>query len=139
MDSAARHSAKPSFLAADLEVTGDIRHAGTLVVQAKVTGNIRAAALTLQQGAEVIGDVEALQAKIYGSVQGFAFIEDVTVGTTGQVIGSLQYKTIAVEAGAILDAEIRKMAPVEMVSTEVSPAELAAAEPAAQPSGSATE
>lgn len=139
MDSAARHSAKPSFLAADLEVTGDIRHAGTLVVQAKVTGNIRAAALTLQQGAEVIGDVEALQAKIYGSVQGSAFIEDVTVGTTGQVIGSLQYKTIAVEAGAILDAEIRKMAPVEMVSTEVSPAELAAAEPAAQPSGSATE
>lgn len=139
MDSAARHSAKPSFLAADLEVTGDIRHAGTLVVQAKVTGNIRAAALTLQQGAEVIGDVEALEAKIYGSVQGSAFIEDVTVGTTGQVIGSLQYKTIAVEAGAILDAEIRKMAPVEMVSTEVSPAELAAAEPAAQPSGSATE
>ena len=139
MDSAARHSAKPSFLAADLEVTGDIRHAGTLVVQAKVHGNIRAAALTLQQGAEVMGDVEALEAKIYGSVQGSAFIEDVTVGTAGQVIGSLQYKTIAVEAGAILDAEIRKMAPVEMVSTEVSPAELAAAEPAAQPSGSATE
>ena len=139
MNSTARHSAKPSFLAADLEVTGDIRHAGTLVVQAKVHGNIRAAALTLQQGAEVIGDVESLEAKIYGSVQGSAFIEDVTVGTTGQVIGSLQYKTIAVEAGAILDAEIRKMAPVEMVSTEVSPAELAAAEPAAQPSGSATE
>ena len=134
MNSTARHSAKPSFLAADLEVTGDIRHVGTLVVQAKVTGNIRAAALTLQQGAEVIGDVEALQAKIYGSVQGFAFIEDVTVGTTGQVIGSLQYKTLSVEAGAILDAEIRKMAPVEMVATEVSPAELAA-----QPSGSATE
>ena len=139
MDSAARHSAKPSFLAADLEVTGDIRHAGTLVVQAKVTGNIRAAALTLQQGAEVIGDVEALQAQIYGSVQGFAFIEDVTVGTTGQVIGSLQYKTLAVEAGAILDAEIRKMAPVEVVATEVSPAELAVAEPDAQPSGLATE
>lgn len=139
MDSAARHSAKPSFLAADLEVTGDIRHAGTLVVQAKVHGNIRAAALTLQQGAEVIGDVEALQAKIYGSVQGFAFIEEVTVGTAGQLTGSLQYKTLSVEAGAILDAEIRKMAPVEMVATEVSPAELAAAEPAAQPSGSATE
>jgi cytoskeletal protein CcmA (bactofilin family) len=139
MDSAARHSAKPSFLAADLEVTGDIRHAGTLVVQAKVTGNIRAAALTLQQGAEVIGDVEALQAQIYGSVQGFAFIEDVTVGTTGQVIGSLQYKTLSVEAGAILDAEIRKMAPVEVASAEPGPAELAAAEPAAQPSGSATE
>lgn len=139
MNSTARHSAKPSFLAADLEVTGDIRHAGTLVVQAKVHGNIRAAALTLQQGAEVIGDVEALEAKIYGSVQGSAFIEDVTVGTTGQVIGSLQYKTLSVEAGAILDAEIRKMVPVEMIPTEVSPAALAAAEPAAQPSGSASE
>lgn len=134
MDSAARHSAKPSFLAADLEVTGDIRHAGTLVVQAKVHGNIRAAALTLQQGAEVIGDVEALEAKIYGAVQGSAFIEEVTVGTTGQVIGSLQYNTLAVEAGAILDAEIRKMAPVEVASAEPGPAELAA-----QPSGSASE
>jgi len=139
MNSTARHSAKPSFLAADLEVTGDIRHAGTLVVQAKVHGNIRAAALTLQQGAEVMGDVEALEARIYGSVQGSAFIEDVTIGTAGQLTGSLQYKTLAGEAGAILDAEIRKMAPVEMVATEVSPAELAVAEPAAQPSGSATE
>ena len=95
--------------------------------------SIAFAVQTQRVGVE-FGDVEALEAKIYGSVQGFAFIEDVTVGTTGQVIGSLQYKTIAVEAGALLDAEIRKIAPVEVASAEPGPAELAA-----QPSGSASE
>ncbi len=121
MNRPAGHSAKPSLLASDLEVIGDIRHAGTLVVQAKVTGNIRAVQLTLQQGAAVTGDVEANQAKIDGSVEGATFVEDIIIGHSGRLLGSLQYKTLVVEAGAILEADLRKMVSVDATPTDAAP------------------
>lgn len=124
------HSAKPSLLASDLEVIGDIRHAGTLVVQGKVTGNIRAVNLTLQQGAEVTGDVEAHQAKIEGSVEGATFVEDIVIGHGGRLVGSLQYARLVVEAGAILEADVRKMAAVEVAQADPAPADGNPADPA---------
>lgn len=117
-------TAKPSILAPDLEVTGDITSTGPLVVQARVVGNITGEIVTIEHWANVKGDIEAKQATIEGVVVGAVIAEDVRVAHSGQINGSVHYAKLAVESGAMIEGHLRMITPPQ--------------EPA-QPSGSASE
>ena len=113
-----------SVLAPDLEVTGDITSKGPLVVQARVVGNITGEIVTIEQRANVKGDIEAKLATIEGVVVGAVIAEDVRVAHSGQINGSVHYAKLAVESGAMIEGHLRMITPPQ--------------EPA-QPSGSASE
>jgi cytoskeletal protein CcmA (bactofilin family) len=114
----------PSVLAPDLEVTGDITSKGTLVVQARVIGNIAADVVSIQQWANVEGDIEAKWATIEGTVVGAVIAEEVRVAHSGQIKGSVHYAKLAVEAGASIEGNLRKItATQEAVQPSASPSQ----------------
>ena len=100
-----------SVLAPDLEVTGDITSKGPLVVQARVVGNITGEIVTIEQWANVKGDIEAKQATIEGVVVGAVIAGDVRVTHSGQINGSVYYTKLAVEAGAMIEGHLRRITP----------------------------
>lgn len=102
---------KPSVLAPDLEVTGDITSKGPLVVQARVVGNITGDIVTIEHWSNVKGDIEARQATIEGVVVGAVVASDVRVAHSGQINGSVHYVKLAVEAGAVIEGRLRKIVP----------------------------
>jgi cytoskeletal protein CcmA (bactofilin family) len=102
---------KPSVLAPDLEVTGDITAKGPLVVQARVVGNITGDIITIEHWANVKGDIEAKQATVEGVVVGAVVAGDVRVTHSGQISGSVHYNTLAVEAGAMIEGHLRRITP----------------------------
>lgn len=104
-------TAKPSVLAPDLEVTGDITSRGPLVVQARVVGNITGEIVTIEHWANVKGDIEAKQATIEGVVVGAVIAEDVRVAHSGQINGSVHYAKLAVESGAMIEGHLRMITP----------------------------
>ena len=104
-------TAKPSVLAPDLEVTGDITSTGPLVVQARVVGNITGEIVTIEHWANVKGDIEAKQATIEGVVVGAVIAEDVRVAHSGQINGSVHYAKLAVESGAMIEGHLRMITP----------------------------
>lgn len=100
-----------SVLAPDLEVTGDITSKGPLVVQARVVGNITGEIVTIEQWANVKGDIEAKLATIEGVVVGAVIAGDVRVTHSGQINGSVNYTKLAVEAGAMIEGHLRRITP----------------------------
>jgi cytoskeletal protein CcmA (bactofilin family) len=100
---------RPSVLAPDLEVTGDITSKGPLVVQARVVGNIAGEIVTIEQWADVKGDIEAKQTTIEGVVLGEVIAGDVRVAHSGQINGSVHYTKLAVEPGAVIEGHLRKI------------------------------
>ena len=104
-------TAKPSVLAPDLEVTGDVTSRGPLVVQARVVGNITGEIVTIEHWANVKGDITAKQATIEGVVVGAVIAEDVRVAHSGQIYGSVHYTKLTVEAGAMIEGHLRMITP----------------------------
>jgi cytoskeletal protein CcmA (bactofilin family) len=102
---------KPSVLAPDLEVTGDITAKGPLVVQARVVGNITGDIVTIEHWANVKGDIEAKQATVEGVVVGAVVAGDVRVTHSGQISGSVHYNTMTVETGAMIEGHLRRITP----------------------------
>jgi cytoskeletal protein CcmA (bactofilin family) len=102
---------KPSVLAPDLEVTGDITAKGPLVVQARVVGNITGDIVTIEHWANVKGDIEAKQATVEGVVVGAVIAGDVRITHSGQISGSVHYNTLAVETGAMIEGHLRRITP----------------------------
>ncbi|MDB5657512.1 MAG: Polymer-forming cytoskeletal, partial [Cypionkella sp.] len=70
MTSPTAHPAKSSVLAANLEITGDVRCTGQIVIEAKIKGNVVADDVSIEVTAQVEGDVEARALKIDGVVLG---------------------------------------------------------------------
>lgn len=102
---------KPSVLAPDLEVMGDLTSKGPLVIQARVVGNIAADIVTIEHWADVKGDIEAKQAAIEGVVVGSVFAQDVRVAHSGQISGSVHYTKLAVESGAMIEGHLKMIVP----------------------------
>ena len=112
------------MLAPDLEVIGDITSKGPLVVQARVVGNITGDIVTIEHWSNVKGDIEARQAAIEGVVVGAVVASDVRVAHSGQINGSVHYVKLTVEAGAVIEGHLRKIAPApEFVQASASTSE----------------
>lgn len=111
MNSPTSTAGKPSVLAPDLEVIGDITSKGPLVVQARVVGNITGDIVTIEHWSNVKGDIEARHAAIEGVVVGAVVASDVRVAHSGQINGSVHYAKLTVEAGAVIEGHLRKIAP----------------------------
>lgn len=101
-----------SQLDADIEVIGDVAFRGNLYLQGRVSGNIVApvdsnAALHLQEGSEVTGEIRAPTIIIAGKVAGdiFASIR-VTLTASAEVTGNVHYSEIKVEQGATINGSL---------------------------------
>ncbi len=124
MNSPTSTAGKPSVLAPDLEVIGDITSKGPLVVQARVVGNITGDIVTIEHWSNVKGDIEARHAAIEGVVVGAVVASDVRVAHSGQINGSVHYVKLTVEAGAVIEGHLRKIAPApDFVQASASPSE----------------
>ena len=111
MTSSTAQPAKTSFLAADLEITGDVRCTGLVVIEAKIIGNVVADDIAIEAAAHVEGDVEARILKIDGVVLGSVAAAELTVTARGRVSGSVSYGTLTVQPGATVEGDLKKARP----------------------------
>jgi cytoskeletal protein CcmA (bactofilin family) len=102
----------PTILSEKTQITGDVMVLGDLKIGGQVEGNIVVSGkVVVGESAQVIGNIEAKEAYIYGSVKGF-------ISTTGllslekgsQVTGDLKYDVISISQG---DKIIGSFAPIK--------------------------
>ncbi|WP_299509929.1 polymer-forming cytoskeletal protein [Cypionkella sp.] len=113
MTSPTAHPAKTSVLAANLEITGDVRCTGQIVIEATIRGNVVADDVSIEATAQVEGDVEARALKIDGVVLGKVLAVELTVTAHGHVAGSLSYGTLTVHPGATVEGDLKKISPAK--------------------------
>jgi cytoskeletal protein CcmA (bactofilin family) len=124
-----------STLGRGMIVTGNIVCEGSLQVFGRLTGDIHASHLVICEGAQVEGQITALDATIQGVFKGTIHGNSVNLQSTAVVDGEIYSKSLTVEKNADFEGTARRLdKPVDPPSksraeTPLSPA-IAAAGPA---------
>jgi len=91
---------EPSIIKTDLVVNGGLVSKGSVQVDGKVEGDVRAKRLTIGEKAAIVGDVYADKATIRGRVDGSIMAREVHLCATCHVKGNIVSKILSVEANA---------------------------------------
>jgi len=102
------HLAQITLLASDLTINGDITSKGEIHIDGKVEGDIRCAAVTINEGGQVTGSVVSEEAMIGGLVLGTVRSLKVTLRSTAHVEGDVIHNAIGMEQGAYFDGTSRR-------------------------------
>ncbi len=100
-----------TLIAAQTEVTGDIKFVDQIYVSGKVTGNVVAdeekATLIVTEEGCVAGEVRVPNVVINGLVEGDVFASHkVELAANAKVRGNLHYKLIEMQLGATVDGQL---------------------------------
>ena len=98
-------SKSSSILGPELEIHGDVKVSGSLLIYGKVFGNIQSnGAVQTANGSVVNGNISARDASISGKVDGDLDVEKkVTLGDTSYLSGNLKASILTIEEGAKFD------------------------------------
>ena len=97
-----------SVLSADLQISGNLRTAGDIVIEGVVDGDIRAHLLTVGESATIRGEIVADDIVINGRVIGRVRGLKVRLTSTARVEGDIIHKTIAIESGAHFEGSVQR-------------------------------
>ena len=91
-----------SILGPELEIHGDVKVSGSLLIYGRVFGNIHSTgAVRTADGSEVKGDISAQEATIGGKIDGDLIVDKkVTLGETSLLTGTLKAAILTIEEGA---------------------------------------
>ena len=108
-----------SILGPELEIHGDVKVSGSLLIYGKVFGSIQSSgAVRTANGSVVNGNISAKEAAIGGKVDGDLDIEKkVTLGDTSFLTGNLKAEILTIEEGAKFDgvcSMVKKTQPVKV-------------------------
>ena len=94
-----------SILGPELEIHGDVKVSGSLLIYGKVFGNIQSSgSVRTANGSVVNGNISANDANIGGKVEGDLDVEKkVTLGDTSFLTGNLKASILTIEEGAKFD------------------------------------
>ena len=98
-------SKSSSILGPELEIHGDVKVSGSLLIYGKVFGNIQSSgAVHTANGSVVDGNISARDASISGKVDGDLDVEKkVILGDTSYLSGNLKASILTIEEGAKFD------------------------------------
>ena len=96
------NSKTSSILGPELEIHGDVKVSGSLLIYGKVFGNIiSTGAVRTANGSEVKGNITAKEVTIGGKVDGDVDVDKkVTLGDSSALTGNLKAATLTIEEGA---------------------------------------
>ena len=98
-------SKSSSILGPELEIHGDVKVSGSLLIYGKVFGNIQSnGTIQTANGSVVNGNISARDASISGKVDGDLDVEKkVILGDTSHLSGNLKASILTIEEGAKFD------------------------------------
>ncbi len=104
-----RSGGEPSVISTDLKVIGDLHCAGDIQIKGTVEGDIKSRSVTVGEGAHVQGSIYGNSVHVSGSVKGYIEAPTVTVAKTAKILGDIVHESLAIEAGAFLEGQCRRL------------------------------
>ncbi len=109
--SASKASGVPSIISPDLKIVGDLKSNGDIQIDGTIEGDINSRLLTVGERAIVEGCIVADTVRISGTVKGQIKARMVHLDTGARVTGDLTHETLTMEAGALLEGQVKRMEP----------------------------
>ncbi len=109
--SASKASGVPSIISPDLKIVGDLKSSGDIQIDGAIEGDITSRLLTVGEQAVVEGCIVADTVRISGTVKGQIKARMVHLDKAARVTGDLTHETLTMEAGALLEGQVKRMEP----------------------------
>lgn len=110
-DDGKKRPAPPTIISSDLRVNGDISGDGEIQIDGVVDGDVIGGKLSIGQSGSIKGAVTADRTLIRGRVTGQIKSRIVTLTRTARVTGDILHETLAIEPGARLEGNCRRIEP----------------------------
>ena len=93
---------KTSILLSDVAVEGNLLEKENIIIDGKVTGDIKADKVETFSNSNVEGNVKSKIASMGGKLKGNINSEQISIRKTADINGVLNQKTLSIEEGAVL-------------------------------------
>ena len=100
----------PTIIARDLRVEGEINSAGLIEIEGNIKGTIKGNAVILREEGFVEGTIIAESLSIRGRFEGTIKAKNISIASKAKVQGDIEYDSLAVEDGASIDGQFKRMA-----------------------------
>ena len=93
---------KTSILLKDISIEGNLIEKEKIIVDAKVSGDIKAEDITTHQNSNIKGNINSKNASLGGKLKGNVNSDRIKIKKTAEVEGVLNQKALSIEEGASL-------------------------------------
>jgi len=93
---------KTSILLSDVSVEGNLVEKDKIILDAKISGDIKADEVITHSRSNIIGNIKSKIASLGGKLQGNVNSDQITIKKTANIEGELHQKTLSVHEGAQL-------------------------------------
>ena len=93
---------KTSILLSDVSVEGDLVEKDKVIIDAKISGDIKAEEVITHSRSNIIGNIKSKIASLGGKLKGNVASDQITIKKTADIDGVLNQKTLSVQEGARL-------------------------------------
>jgi cytoskeletal protein CcmA (bactofilin family) len=93
---------KTSILLSDVSVDGEVVEKDKIIIDAKITGDIKAQEIITHSKSFIKGNIKSKSASIGGKLEGNISSDSVSVKKTANIEGVLNQKSLSIQEGARL-------------------------------------
>ena len=93
---------KTSILLADISVEGNLVEKDKIILDAKISGDVKAAEVITHSRSNITGNVKSKVASLGGKLKGNVNSDQITIKKTADIEGVLNQKTLSIQEGAQL-------------------------------------
>ena len=93
---------KISILLSDVSIEGDLVEKDKIILDAKISGNIKAEEVITHSKSNIIGNIKSKFASLGGKLKGNVNSDQINIKKTANVEGVLNQKTLSIQEGAQL-------------------------------------
>jgi len=93
---------KISTLLSDVSIEGDIVEKDTIVIDAKINGDIKTENIETHLNSNIKGNIKSKNAALGGKIKGNVNSDQIRIKKTADIDGVLNQKTLSIEEGATL-------------------------------------
>ena len=93
---------KTSIILSDVSIEGDIIEKERIILDAKVSGDIKAENINTHQNSNINGNIKSKDATLGGKLKGNVSSDTIKIKKTADIDGVLNQKSLSIEEGATL-------------------------------------
>ncbi len=93
---------KTSILLSDVSIEGEIVEKDKILIDAKITGNIKAEEIITHSKSNIVGNIKSKITSLGGKLKGNVISDQISIKKTANIEGVLNQKTLSIQEGARL-------------------------------------
>ena len=107
-DKSTKVTSSSSVIGVEMQINGNIKCSGNLVLRGKVKGNIECDHISISSEGFLKGNIKSLNTTIGGDFEGNVFADTLAIESTAKIKGNLHYNNLKAQGGATLDVQLIK-------------------------------